>query len=82
MMACTPPSGWFPRRGEVYLVLLQTCVEIDADEHPKICGRNSKWRCSGLGVRRWHDGKRPRQIPHNASPRYRLIFLVLINPWS
>lgn len=78
-MVCTPPSGWFPRHGEVYLVRLQTCVDIDADVHPKYCARNSKWRCSGLGIRGRHDGKRPLQMPHDASPRCWCVLLVLVN---
>jgi hypothetical protein len=81
MMARTPPSGWFARRGGVYRVRLQTCVDIDADEHPKICGRNSKWRCSGFGSRGWHYGQRPVQVSDDTPPRYRLVFLVLVNSW-
>ena len=45
---------------------------------PGVAGPNK----SGLGSRGWHDSERPFQVPDDTSPRDRLVFLVLVNPWS
>ena len=69
--------------------LILTLRQLDAVERARgelcrktTCDPGIVWQgYSGFGSRRWHYGQRPFQVPDDTPPRYRLVFLVLVNSW-